>query len=335
MTNKNSEEKFEPLLLKPAGIEKLWGGSRLNDDFSKNIDMKPLAETWECSTHQDGMSVVVNGEFAGMTLADVLKDHSEFLGEHTVLSGGLPILVKLIDANQDLSVQVHPDDNYAKQYENGQNGKTEMWYVVDAYRGSKLVYGVNHSMNKEEIRRSIYDGTIIKYLQRVPVKKGDVFFIESGVIHAIGEGVLIAEIQQNSNLTYRLYDYDRVDRNGKKRDLHIDKALEVARLDYIKEPRQPMRVIKYTQGSASELLCRCRYFQVERLLVNTERIRRLYSFSTSLLSFEVYLCISGCGIMYYEPSHVLMIFKGDCVFVPANSVKISIHGKAEFLRISC
>ena len=177
-------------------------------------------------------------------------------------SGELPILIKLIDAKKDLSVQVHPSDAYARENENGQLGKTEMWYVLDAKKDAKLIYGLYHDVTKEQLRRSIEDGTVEKYLQKVPVKKNDLFYIEAGTIHAIGAGVLVAEIQESSNLTYRLYDYDRVGKDGKKRELHIDKALETADLNASAEPRQPLRVLKYRRGCASELLCRCKYFEV-------------------------------------------------------------------------
>ena len=182
---------------------------------------------------------------------------------------------------------------------------------------------------------SISDQSIDKYLQTIPVKKNDIFFINPGTIHAIGAGVLIAEIQQNSNITYRLYDYNRVDRNGHKRELNIDKALEIADLKESNIPKQPMRIIKYSKGCASELLCRCQYFQVERLLINTERTRILYETVSTDQSFEIYLCINGCGIMLYESNKMLMLFKGDCVFVPANSVLIKIHGSLELLKIYC
>lgn len=334
MTNKYTDLKNEPFLLKPSGIEKLWGGSRLNDDFSKNLDIENLAETWECSTHPDGQSYVGSGSFKGKTLSEIIKEHPEMLGEKLKGLSDLPILVKLIDAQQNLSVQVHPDDEQARKLENADNGKAEMWYVLDAYKDSKLVYGLNHTISKEALLKSINRNTINKYLQEIPVKKDDVFFIKPGTIHAIGAGVLLAEIQQSSNITYRLYDYNRTDKYGNKRELHIDKALEVADLSVSNIPKQPMRVLKYRKGCASELLCRCQYFQVERLLISTERTRILYETASTSQSFEIYLCISGCGIIYYEPNHVLMIFKGDCVFVPANSVKICIHGKAEFLKVS-
>jgi len=211
MTNKSMFLKAKPFLLKPAGKDYLWGGSRLNDDFAKSIEFTPLAETWECSTHPDGPSIVVSGEFSGEQLASVLKKHPEYLGTHPCTSDELPILIKFIDAKNNLSVQVHPDDDYAREYENGSLGKTEMWYVLDAEKDAQLVYGLYRDMDKDKLRDSIQKGTLEKYLQKVPIKKDDVFFIEAGQVHGIGAGTLIAEIQENSNLTYRLYDYGRTD----------------------------------------------------------------------------------------------------------------------------
>ena len=322
----------EPFLLCPAGKDYLWGGNRLNDDFSKGIDMEPLAETWECSTHPDGYSTVVTGEYKGQALADVLRQHPDYLGTHPDGGVGLPVLVKLIDAKRELSVQVHPSDEYAEKYEHGQRGKTEMWYVLDAAAGATLVYGLRHDVEKETLQRSIENGTVEKYLQRVPVKKDDMFYIEAGTVHAIGAGVLVAEIQENSNLTYRLYDYNRTDKNGEKRELHIEKALAVANLNGSAEPVQPLRVLKYRQGCAMELLCRCRYFEVYRMLVNTERCRRLVEYRADSSSFRILLCVDGCGSIVWETGGV-NFFRGDCMFVPADSVLMKIHGKAQFLDI--
>lgn len=343
MTNKNShwsdtQVKTKPFLLKPSGKDYLWGGSRLNDDYAKGMDVYPLAETWECSTHSDGPSVISNGEFAGKTLASLLEEHPEYLGTHpekgTLPPGQLPILIKLIDAQQALSVQVHPDDAYAMQHENGQLGKTEMWYVLDAAKDAHLIYGLHHDVTAEELRESIEKGTVEKYLQKIPVQKNDLFFINAGTIHAIGAGVLIAEIQENSNLTYRLYDYNREDRNGHKRPLHVDKALKVANLRASLEPTQPLRVLKYRQGCASEVLCRCKYFEVHRMLINTESCRQMVGYQADSISFRVLLCLEGCGSVFYE-NESFNYFKGDCIFVPANSVKMHLHGKAQFLDVRC
>lgn len=335
MTSRNSILRTEPFLLKPAGKDYLWGGTRLNDDFSKNIDMEPLAETWECSTHPDGPSIVASGQFQGKTLTEVLKLHPEYLGTHPRTHDELPILIKFIDAKQDLSVQVHPDDVYAMKYENGSLGKTEMWYVLDAVGDARLVYGFRRDMDREELKKSLENGTVEKYLQKVRIKKDDVFYIEAGRVHAIGAGALIAEIQESSNLTYRLFDYNRVDKNGRLRELHIEKALDVVDLKGSAEPRQPMRVLKYKTGCASELLCRCKYFQVERQLINTERCREMADFKTTENSFHVLLCVNGCGTLFMENGLSLNFFRGDCIFVPAKSIALKLHGKAQMLNVSC
>lgn len=242
--------------------------------------------------------MIASGEYEGQTLKEVLSMHPEFLGTHPAKTtesgygegnlepGDLPILLKFIDARKDLSVQVHPSDEYAKEYENGQRGKSEMWYVADAKADAKLVYGFYRDMEKDQLEKSIREGTVEKHLQKVKIKKDDVFFIESGTVHEIGAGTLIVEVQESSNLTYRMFDYNRLDKYGNPRQLHIDKALEVANLKSSAEPKQPMRVLKYKKGMASELLCRCKYFQVERHLLNTEIAKRLVDFNTESNSFQ-------------------------------------------------
>ena len=322
-----------PFFLKPAGKDYLWGGKRLNDEFAKEMDLTPLAETWECSTHPDGPSLVASGLHKGKHLTEVLKEHTEYLGTHPKVNGELPILIKLIDAGRDLSVQVHPDDIYAKNYENGQLGKTEMWYVLDADKNAKLIYGLRHDVDINTLRKSIENNTIEKYLQKISVKKNDVFYIDAGVIHAIGAGILVAEIQENSNLTYRLYDYNRVDKHGNRRKLHIDKAMEVAKLKKSSEPRQPLRVLKYSQGCASELLCRCQYFEVYRMIINTERIRSMVEYRADEVSFRVLLCIDGCGVILMDDGDYICFFKGDCIFFPADSDRVRLHGNIKFLDV--
>lgn len=339
MTRKNMNWSSDgagarPFLLKPAGKDYLWGGSRLRDDFSKELDLTPLAETWECSTHPDGPSLVAGGEHAGKRLSEVLKEHPEYAGTHPKTDGGLPILIKFIDARKDLSVQVHPDDEYAAVHEHGSLGKTEMWYVLDAAKDAHLVYGFYQDISREKLERSLREGTVERYLQKVKVHKDDLFYIEPGTVHAIGAGVLIAEIQESSNLTYRMYDYGRLDKNGRPRELHVSRALDVANLRGSRTPRQPMRVLKYRKGCATELLCRCKYFQVERQLINTERCREMADFRTDSNSFQVLLCICGCGTLF-GGGEMLHFFKGDCIFVPADSAALKLHGRAQFLKVRC
>lgn len=326
-----NKELQSPILLKPSGKDYLWGGQRLNTEFEKNIDMIPLAETWECSTHPDGSSFAASGEFEGKELSEIIRMHPEFLGERHKGETELPILIKFIDAKDDLSVQVHPDDEFAHIHENGQSGKTEMWYILDATAGASLVYGLRFDCDESSVRKAIASGTLDKLLQTVSVNRDDVFFIEAGTIHAIGAGCLIAEIQENSNLTYRLYDYDRVDKYGHKRELHVDKAMRVANLKSSAEPRQPLRVLKYEPGVARELLSRCKYFEVYRMLVNTERRQRVL-YQTDALSFQVLLCVNGCGTLHFGKD-TMPFYKGDCIFVPANSEEIRIHGQAQFLDV--
>ncbi len=345
MINRSSSWKNKPFLLKPAGKDYLWGGNRLKEDFGKELSMEPLAETWECSTHPDGPSTVANGRFRGQVLAAVLREHPEYLGTHPRTKGELPILIKLIDAKQDLSVQVHPDDAYAKEHENGALGKNEMWYVLDAAENASLIYGFRHDMTREQIRKSLEQGTIQKHLQKIPIEKDDVFYVEAGTVHAIGAGALIAEIQGNSNLTYRIYDYDRVDKNGNQRLLHVEKALQVMRFKGSAEPRQPMRVLRYRPGCAKELLCRCRDFQVERLLIHTALSGKEEGvpFQTGSNSFQVLLCVEGQGQLAEQAKRQeaaeadlpMTIRRGDCIFVPANSVPLVLTGKAQLLQVSC
>ncbi len=332
MSKTDTDKHNMPILLKPAFKDYLWGGRRLKDDFSKETSLSPLAESWECSTHPAGECEAVGGCFDGMKLRQILERNPDFFGAREHEKGELPILVKLIDAKNDLSVQVHPDDTYAREYENGQRGKTEMWYVIDAGEDSSLIYGLRERVTKEQLKESALAGNMERYLQRIPIKKNDVFYIESGTIHAIGRDALIAEVQESSDLTYRLYDYDRVDKYGNKRELHIEKAVEVADLNVAKSPRQPLRVLKYSVGMARELLGRCRYFEVYRMLINTERCRSMACYEPNPHTYRVLLCIDGCGSLRCNDESI-NFFKGDCFFVPATSPDCHLHGKAQFLDI--
>lgn len=320
-----------PFLLKPIGKDYLWGGQKLNDLFAKDIPMNPLAETWECSVHPDGESVIASGEYQGKKLSAVLEEHPYILGSHP--GENLPILVKLIDARDNLSVQVHPNDDYALKNE-GELGKTEMWYVIETSDEASLIYGYNKNVTRDEIEKASQDGTIEKYLQKVSIKKDDIFFIPAGTVHAICKGALIAEIQENSNITYRLYDYDRVDNCGNKRQLHIKKALDVMNYSMASSPRQPLRVKRFNNGFCAELLCRCKYFQVERFIINTERTRKMAYYKTESNSCSIMLCTEGCGVIFWNGG-MIDFYRGDCIFIPANSVELKLHGVSKSLMIGC
>lgn len=319
---------MEPILLKPVGKDYLWGGTRLKKKYNKLIDMVPLAETWECSVHPDGPSIVCTGTHKGMSLDKLLEQNPKYLG--TKVDGKLPILVKFIDAEKDLSIQVHPSDDYARIHEN-QNGKTEMWYVLDAKLGASLVCGFAHDVTPEQLKHAVETGTLDKHLQKVSVHKGDVFFIPAGTIHAIGAGVIIAEIQESSNVTYRVYDYNRVDKNGKKRKIHFDKAVQVLNMKAGADVRQKPRKVNYYYGCAREVLCRCKYFETERVLVSLG-----FEFTVMETSFQVLLCVDGeGGISTDEVRRPIRFKKGDCIFIPAGTGRCRVLGKMELLKIRC
>ncbi len=319
---------MEPMLLKPVGKDSLWGGIRLKSEFNKHIHITPLAETWECSAHPAGPSTVVNGNFAGKTLDIILKEYPEYLGTRVDKKYGLPILVKFIDAAKDLSVQVHPDDDFARQHEND-SGKTEMWYVLDATSTASLVHGFAHDVNLEMLRKAVENGDLDKHLNKVHVNKGDVFYTPAGIIHGIGAGCLIAEIQENSNVTYRVYDYDRIDKNGQKRELHFDKAIQVLNMKAGTRYKQKARLVHYYPGCSREILCRCRYFETEKIDV-TKGI----SFTVMDTSFQVILCIEGSGgLETSEYKKPLRFKKGDCIFLPAGLGRCFILGECQFLKV--
>ncbi len=317
---------MEPMLLSPAGKDYLWGGIRLKTEYEKSISITPLAETWECSIHPDGPSIVRNGTFAGWSLRDVLNHHPEYLGKR--VSGELPVLVKLIDAAQDLSVQVHPSDEYASEHEND-NGKTEMWYVLDAKPGARLVHGFAHSVTAELLKEAVRSGTLAKNLQYVPVKKGDVFFIPPGTVHAIGAGILLAEIQESSNVTYRIYDYNRQNQYGELRPLHFEKAVQVLNMEPEGEVKQKPRLTRYYPGCSREILGRCEYFELEKI-----QVTKGFSFTVSENSFQILLCVEGGGgLETPEERRPVRFKKGDCLFLPADIGRCYVLGETTLLKI--
>ncbi len=320
----------EPFLLAPEGKDYLWGGSRLKTEYGKDLPQEPLAESWECSVHPDGPSRIASGVWKGELFPDVLKQHPEWMGSKVPEGSGFPVLVKLIDAKLDLSVQVHPDDEFARVYE-GDNGKTEMWYVLEAEPGASLACGFSHDVTRAQILEGMKKGTLSRYLNSTPVHRGDVFFIPPGTVHAIGAGLLVAEIQQSSNVTYRVYDYDRIDQHGRKRQLHVDKALQVLNMRAGDSLRQKPRKVNYYPGCSRELLCRCRYFETELIIVSTG-----FSFSVTETSFQILLCIEGSGTLYSDTmTEPLRYDKGKCIFVPANSGRCHVDGVCRMLKVRC
>ena len=241
-------------------------------------------ETWDCSVHPDGLSYIANGSFKGQMLAKVLKTHPAYL-DTKAENGELPVLGNFIDAKKDLSVQVHPNDGYAREHE-GDSGKSEMWYVIDADEGAHLIYDFQHEVTEKNLRKEVEIGTLNRHLQKVPIHKSDTYFVPVGIVHGIGKGILVAEILERSNVTYCVY--DRVDKNGKKRELHFDRDVQVMDMKVAPNVSQKPRIVKYYSRCFSELLCRCKYFETEWIQVT--KGFTLYVIDTS---FQVLMRLNG------------------------------------------
>lgn len=309
-----------PLKLTPPIKDYLWGGTKLKTDFGFESDKEIAAEAWMLSCHKDGMNVVLNGEHKGKTINEVLDIWGkEALGKRAEKFSYFPILIKLIDAKQKLSVQVHPNDDYALAVE-GEYGKTEMWYVVDCEQGAELVYGFKNDISGEEFERRIKDNTLLEVCNCVPVSKGDVFFIEAGTLHAIGEGILIAEVQQNSNTTYRVSDYGRLGADGKPRELHIDKAIEVTNCE---APKIPYGKVGKALDNGITELASCDKFTAQIINLDGELTLGLDESFASIIVLEGDAVLSCNG-------EELTLSKGTSVFVPA-LLKAKLSGKGQIL----
>ena len=312
-----------PFILTPAVKDYLWGGTRLSREYGLDSTKQKQAEGWMLSCHKDGESIIANGEFSGCTLSDVIKKHPELCGS-SVNSKDFPVLIKLIDAKDDLSVQVHPDDEYAMRVE-GESGKTEAWYIVDCEPGAKLIYGFKKEMSKDEFRSAIENNTLLDVVNRVEVKKGDLFFIKAGTLHAIGKGILLAEVQQSSNTTYRVYDYGRL-QNGKPRQLHIDKAVDVTVCAPASGTGKPQGEPEKHDGYCSTLLVKCDLFTSTSIEVYSE-----YTDKATKDSFISLLVLDGEGTLRSSDCEI-SVKKGMSVFVPANSGDFTINGKLSVLK---
>ena len=311
-------KRTDPIKLLPVYKDYLWGGEKLRTHYGKQTDLSPLAESWELSTHKDGQSIVATGEHKGLSLSEYIeKIGKDALGKRAERFDYFPLLIKLIDAKSSLSVQVHPSDEYAMRVE-GEYGKSEMWYIVDCDEGAFIYYGFSRDVSREEYESAIKNGTLTSILNAVPVKRGDAFYIEAGTVHAIGAGILICEIQQNSNTTYRVFDFNRRDKNGNLRELHIDKALEVSSLK--KSPQ-----IKNIPDENEVTLASCEYFEVKRLTIDGERV-----VSVDEESFLSIIAIEGDAKLIFDGGE-LDVSVGESVFVPANAGKITIKGNCRLI----
>lgn len=310
---------FYPLKFKTIFKDKIWGGDKiktiLNKDFSP---LENCGETWELSTVQGNISEVSNGKFKGVRLDELLgKFPEEIMGGSVVSKFGndFPLLIKFIDAQQDLSVQVHPNDALAKERHNGM-GKTEMWYIMQADEGASLIAGFNRPLSKELYSDYFSKGTLDEILNRVEVEKGDVFYIPAGRIHTIGKGILLAEIQQTSDLTYRIYDFDRVDAQGNKRELHVEEALDALDYSFHENYKTPYKI---DQNERTQLV------QSPYFTTNKFNLTQTKTFGYAALdSFVIYICTEGQGVMSYKGGEE-HIEQGDVFLIPASLKEILIR----------
>ncbi len=309
---------MEILKLNPVFKDYLWGGTKLRDEYGFESNLDKLAEGWMLSCHKDGQNTILNGTFAKKTLNEVVNNNPDFLGENGKKFEYFPILIKLIDAKNDLSVQVHPDNEYAMRVEK-EYGKTECWYVLDCEDDAELIYGFNRELSSEEFRKAVEENTFLDAVNKVKVKKSDLFFIEAGTLHAIGKGILLAEIQQNSNTTYRVYDYGRLGADGKPRELHTEKAIDVTTCTPPTRDTKPEGELIVKDSYSRQLLTKCDLFNVEKVTV-TESFTDI----ANNKSFVSVLVTDGNGKI-----DNIEIKKGDSLFIPANYGEFQISGNIE------
>ncbi len=317
-----------PLKFEPIYKKKIWGGRGLEEKFNRELPEGLIGESWELAAHKNGESKVVNGALAGKTLMEVVKDKGEdLLGREAKDEDydKFPLLIKILDANDKLSVQVHPGDEYAAKYEDGELGKTEMWYVIDAQKDAKLVYGVKPDVTEEELATSIKEGRLQDNLVEINVKKGDVIHIPTGTVHTIIGGVLIAEIQQNSDTTYRVYDWNRIGKDGKSRELHVDSALDV--IEFGVEPKDKVEGLEINnEGYTRRILVACPYFVTEVLdIVST------YKEDTAGESFVILMVLEGEGELSYLDGEI-GLESGETLLLPAALGEYEIEGSCKLIK---
>ncbi len=313
-----------PLRLRPCYKEYLWGGTRLKTDFGKTGAPDVTAESWELANRQDGNSLVAEGPLAGKSLSDLAElDRDGFWGTECP-EGKFPVLVKLIDAAKDLSIQVHPSDRTARP-ELGEEGKAELWYVVDCEPQAFLYFGFSERISKEEFLKRAKDGSICGVLNRTPVERGDVFYILPGTIHAIGAGITIAEVQQNSNTTFRVYDYQRTDADGKPRPLHLERAAEVMSFEpLVPEECRAVSCAAFPGFTMTELFT-CRYFRAYRADVRERAV-----LCCGGDSFQHLLCVEGEGRIVHGGAAYPMR-RGESYFLPAALGEYELAGACRVL----
>ncbi len=313
-------KKSFPLKLKQISKNAIWGGTRLAAEYGLGKPGEQIAESWQLTCRDDEVNTIVGGKYDGKTLAEYISENPLAVG--TKHDGGrFPLLIKLIDAESDLSIQVHPDDEYAAKYTTD-FGKTEMWYIVDAKPGAKLIYGLNGKYSSEELRAAIENGTLENMMNYVDVYPGQAYFIPSGLVHAIGAGILIAEIQQNSNITYRVYDYNRRGADGKLRELHIDDALAVI------ASTDPAGV-KSEQSDDPATIAKCRYFDVKKVtLTGTSK-----DIDVTEESFTHVMCVKGKALIACDGVDYA-VTAGEGYFIPAGTGVLTLEAESADLIVT-
>ncbi len=328
------KEQIYPLTFEPVLKDYIWGGRNLERLFGRRLPPGIVAESWEISGHPSAPTRVDRGPWQGKTLPELVDLLGlDLVGERSrsmLERGKFPLLVKLLDANRPLSVQVHPDDEYAARHENGELGKTEMWYVLQARPGARLIFGLKNGVTKESFRQALEAGQLEKCLHYLPVQAGDAVFIPAGSVHAIMDGLIIAEIQQNSDTTYRVYDWNRLGADGKPRPLHVDKAMEVINFNQIEPGPVVPQSLPAEPGQSRERIAACPYFTVERV-----RLEAGASFRgrTDGSTFEIWGCMEGHARLDWAGSPVdLPAIR--FVLVPASlgDFRLEASGPAVFLR---
>ena len=310
---------MQPLFLKPVFKERIWGGTALKAEFGYSIPSDKTGECWAISAHPNGPSIIENGPFAGVTLDKLWKEHPELFGNPT--EEVFPLLTKILDANMDLSVQVHPDDAYAKVNENGELGKTECWYIIDCKEDADMIFGHN-AKTKEELIAQVNDGNWNELLRRVKIKPGDFFYVPSGTIHALCEGTLVLETQQSSDTTYRVYDYDRRDDQGNLRELHLNKAIEVTNVPHQVTGGKPSVEVK--ENVEITTFVESEFFSVYKWEVSGK--------STFLLNdqYSLFSVIKGAGALIHN-GEKYSLHKGAHFIIPVGLGEFVLDGECQLI----
>lgn len=319
------EKSMKPLIFIPDFQERVWGGQKLKTVFGKEIPTPFTGESWEVACHDNGQSVVANGPLAGLTLEEALIQEGEaIIGQVFNKGDKFPLLIKFIDAADRLSVQVHPEDAYAMINEHGELGKSECWYILEADEGATLIAGLKEGVNRAAFVKALEEQKLESVLNEVAVKAGDVIDIPAGLIHAIKEGILLAEVQQNSDTTYRVYDWNRVGLDGEMRPLHVEKSLEVSDFEGKHNPEPVLGVSIEGEGYRKSFYIGNTYFALEKIELDG-------TYEDADESFSIFICLKGTGIFHVE-GEALPLSMGQSLLMPASVTSYTIEGQGDFLK---